>query len=207
MSELLDELQRLVLPLEIATLLAITSEETLTEAGKLVVRRLAFQFDAMKEKLRKHEESTYCAYCGFTVAMDADGEIIAQHIATCDKHPMSRTNSLNTLAAQVHVANKKWWIDLKTNEPKERNVGEMLMLITSELAEAMEGHRKNLPDDKLSHRFMFEVELADALIRLLDLAGGMKLDIGGAFREKMAYNATRTDHTVAARLAPGGKVY
>lgn len=114
---------------------------------------------------------------------------------------------LNELAAKVHEANITWWQDLKTGAPKERNVGELLMLITSELAEAMEGHRRKLMDDKLGHRSMFEVEIADALIRLLDLAAGMKLDLQGAFEEKMVYNAKRVDHTVASRLAPGGKKY
>lgn len=71
----------------------------------------------------------------------------------------------------------------------------------------MEGHRKGLMDDKLPHRPMLEVELADAMIRILDLAGGMKLDLAGAMLEKMKYNATRVDHTAAARLAPGGKAY
>lgn len=31
---------------------------------------------------------TYCAYCGFSVPIDEDGEEIARHIRTCDKHPM-----------------------------------------------------------------------------------------------------------------------
>lgn len=97
--------------------------------------------------------------------------------------------------------------DLDTGLPLERNVGEMLMLVVSELAEAMEGHRKGLRDDKLPHRLALEVELADALIRILDLAEGLKLDLAGAYVEKMAYNATRLDHTVEARKAAGGKKY
>lgn len=32
--------------------------------------------------------STYCAYCGFTVAVDEDASRIAEHIRTCAKHPM-----------------------------------------------------------------------------------------------------------------------
>ena len=115
--------------------------------------------------------------------------------------------NLNDYAAEVHSANCKWWLDLHTGQPITRNVGELLMLVTSELAEAMEGHRKGLPDDKLPHRQMFEVELADALIRILDIGAGMGLDLEGAYREKMAYNATRKDHTREARLAEGGKKY
>lgn len=114
---------------------------------------------------------------------------------------------INSLVETVHTAHKLWWTDLKTGEKKERNVGETLMLIVSELSEAMEGHRKGLPDDKLSHRPMIEVELADALIRIFDMAGGLGMDLGGAFSEKLLYNAQRTDHTKEARLAQHGKKY
>ena len=86
---------------------------------------------------------------------------------------------LQAFAARVHAANAKWWVDLETNKRITRNVGELLMLVTSELSEAMEGHRKNLLDDHLSTRKMFEVELADAVIRLLDIAGGMNLTFQG----------------------------
>lgn len=132
--------------------------------------------------------------------------------------------SLQQMIKDVHRANKNWWRDLtKKCEPcggtgcpecsgtghplKERNVGELLMLTTSELAEAMEGHRKDLMDDKLPHRKMFEVELADALIRILDMAGGLGLDLEGAYKEKMAYNSHRADHKIENRKADGGKAY
>lgn len=125
---------------------------------------------------------------------------------TCNESELSIAY-IEWLASEVHKANKKWWQDLDTGLPLERNVGEMLMLVVSELAEAMEGHRKGLRDDKLPHRLALEVELADALIRILDLAEGLKLDLAGAYVEKMAYNATRLDHTVEARKAAGGKKY
>jgi NTP pyrophosphatase (non-canonical NTP hydrolase) len=118
-----------------------------------------------------------------------------------------QARSLNELAFLCHEANKAWWIDLATLEPKNRNVGELLMLCVSELAEAMEGHRKSLPDDKLPHRSMMEVEIADCLIRLFDLCGGKGLDVGGAFIEKMAFNASRADHKIENRKAEGGKKY
>lgn len=79
---------------------------------------------------------------------------------------------LQQKAQDVHTANAKWWIDLETGEPLKRNFGEMMMLVVTELAEALEGHRKNKMDDKLPHRKMAEVEVADALIRLLDIAAG-----------------------------------
>jgi hypothetical protein len=86
-------------------------------------------------------------------------------------------------------------------------VAEKLVLIHSEISEAMEGHRKGLMDDKLPHRLMVEVELADAMIRIADLFGALGLDAGGAIAEKMAYNAIREDHKPAAREAIGGKSY
>lgn len=64
-----------------------------------------------------------------------------------------------------------------------------------------------LMDDKLPHRKMAEVELVDALIRILDYAGGFGYDLQGAFEEKMAYNAKREDHTHEARRAAGGKQF
>jgi len=114
---------------------------------------------------------------------------------------------LNTLAIIVHEANKKWWQDIDTGAPLKRNKGELLMLIVSEISEAMEGERKDLMDDKLPHRKMAEVELADALIRILDYAAGFRYDLQGAFDEKMAYNATREDHTHEARRIAGGKQF
>lgn len=117
--------------------------------------------------------------------------------------------ALNDLAEMCHNANKRWWYNPRTGEKLDRNVGEMLMLAVSELAEAMEGHRKGLYDDKLPHRKMFEVELTDCLIRLFDICGApeMGVNIGAAFVEKMKFNATRQDHTNEARLAEGGKKY
>lgn len=83
----------------------------------------------------------------------------------------------------------------------------MLCLVHSEVSEAMEGHRKNLMDDKLPHRKMFEVELADAIIRILDIAGAHELDLGGAIVEKLQYNMFRPDHKIENRLKEDGKKY
>lgn len=114
---------------------------------------------------------------------------------------------LNDYARECHAANAKWWQDIRTGERINRNKGELLMLIVSEVSEAMEGERKNLMDDKLPHRRMAEVELADALIRIFDYAGGFGYDLAGAFAEKMAFNAVRADHTHEARREAGGKQF
>jgi len=102
-------------------------------------------------------------------------------------------------------ADAGWWTDLETGLPLERNRGEMLMLIVTEIAEAMEGVRKNIPDDHLPQYTMEEVELADALIRIFDYAGGHRLRVGEAMIAKLEYNKTRADHKIENRQKAGGK--
>lgn len=120
----------------------------------------------------------------------------------------------NHLTAICYAASKAagWHIDPRTGENRTPGANHAffpvrLMLIVSELAEAMEGHRKSLMDDKLPHRLMSEVELADAVIRIFDLAGAMNYDLGGAIADKLAFNARRADHTLEARRGPNGKAY
>lgn len=128
--------------------------------------------------------------------------------------------SITNLQKEIHDSNAVagWWTDLTsgTNLVEEaRNgtrlgkaiVAEKLCLIHSEVSEAMEGARKNLPDDKLPHRPMLEVELADAVIRILDLCGALNLDLDGAIKEKLIFNLTRPDHKIENRKGKNGKSY
>ncbi|RUM99158.1 hypothetical protein EET67_05295 [Pseudaminobacter arsenicus] len=114
---------------------------------------------------------------------------------------------MNDLVRYFHgkSAANGWWSESDRANPFV--VPCKLMLAVSELSEAMEGHRKNLMDDKLPHRKMIEVELGDALIRIFDMAGFLGLDLGGATMEKDAYNDVRADHKAEARAATGGKAY
>jgi NTP pyrophosphatase (non-canonical NTP hydrolase) len=110
---------------------------------------------------------------------------------------------LNKLAKQVYLQNKKkgFW-------DNPRNTGETLMLIVSELAEALEAHRsgnfctnsmiKKVKSSKNKDvaflhyiKGTYEEEIADTFIRLLDLCGGEKLDIEFFIEEKLNYNKTR----------------
>ena len=125
-----------------------------------------------------------------------------------------------TLRINCHYPAKRagWWTDLANGQDHiaeiktgtrfgKALVAEKLCLIHSEISEGMEGHRKNLQDDKLPHRSMLEVELADAVIRIFDLAGALGLDMGAAIAEKLAFNAQRPDHKPENRQAAGGKAY
>ena len=86
---------------------------------------------------------------------------------------------MNDLAKLCHsIAVEKGFWD------KERNLGEALMLIVTELAEAMEAHRVQDHDN-------FKEELADAFIRLLDLCGGLKIDIEQEIYKKSLKNKNR----------------
>lgn len=119
-------------------------------------------------------------------------------------------HAVSVMVDVCHEAAKHWWLDSVTGADTRDNpmcFSQKLMLIVSELAEAMEGDRKGLMDDKLPHRQMREVELADALIRICDTAGGYGMDLAGAVVEKLAYNAQRADHKIEHRMAEGGKAY
>ena len=99
-----------------------------------------------------------------------------------------------------------WYTDPETGEPVKRNFGEVVCLMHSELSEALEADRKGLMDDKLPHRDGREVEFADCIIRILDTAAALGLDVAGAVIEKNRFNKQRSDHKLEARAA-GGKKY
>lgn len=114
---------------------------------------------------------------------------------------------LNEIAHEIHslCIHRGWYSDPKTGRRlKTRNVGEMIALAHSELSEALEAWRKDLPDSHLN-RPGLEVELADTIIRILDLGAYLGLDVGGALVEKVHFNLTRPDHSIENRRAAGGK--
>jgi len=111
-----------------------------------------------------------------------------------------------------HLAHKTacdagWYTDPATGEPITRNFGEVVALMHSELSEALEADRKGLMDDKLPHRDGREVEFADLIIRVLDTAAALGLDVAGALIEKNRFNAQRADHKLSARQSENGKKY
>lgn len=119
--------------------------------------------------------------------------------------------SLSELQKQVHqlAREKGWWPVVKTKAQGERlnleevNIPEKLMLMTSELGEALEWYRKQdeefLPfetpvmytGNNQEKPDGFWIELADVIIRILDLAGAYGIDMESLIKEKHEYNKTR----------------
>jgi len=95
--------------------------------------------------------------------------------------------SLTKIAKECHqiALSKSWW-DFDINGQPTRNIGEALMLITSELGEAIEDYRTGEIDG-------FTEELADVLIRLFDLSSGLGLDLEDSFWKKMEFNKQRPE--------------
>lgn len=103
--------------------------------------------------------------------------------------------SFNKIAESVFdIAKSKGWWD------NDRNNGELLMLIVSEIAEAMEGMRHgNPPSDHIPEFSAAEEELADAIIRIMDFASARKLRIADAIIAKMEFNRGR-EHRHGGKL-------
>ncbi len=116
---------------------------------------------------------------------------------------------INKLAKEIHEnAKSKGFFD------SEKNIGEMLCLIHSEVSEALEADRKGhyadlkkFDTDRQGSPFhevsitkesfekniknSFECELADIMIRVMDLAAFKGIDLEKHIELKMKYNATR----------------
>ncbi len=86
---------------------------------------------------------------------------------------------------------------------EKRNIGELLMLVVTELSEALDAHQKGrfsseIDENPISPELFketvkdtFEDEIADAVIRLLDLSAGLGINLEAHIRAKVAYNKTR----------------
>lgn len=97
---------------------------------------------------------------------------IAGHL---EEQPVNMQQALKDFYVEVHKRNVKagWWNDLATGQPKKRSVGELLVLMVTEIWEAFVAYEQNLADDKLPQYPGLGVEMGDLQIRLADFMGAM----------------------------------
>lgn len=92
----------------------------------------------------------------------------------------TKQNSVRDLIKNCHkIAREKGWWET------ERNEGELIALMHSELSEALEAMRGHGTKDNIAE------ELADCCIRIFDYCGARKINLEEALLKKIEYNKKR----------------
>lgn len=105
------------------------------------------------------------------------------------KDEMLFIDVFNYRCQKVHewAKRKGFWVD-----GEDRNDGEVIALMHSELSEALEALRHDNPaSDKIPNYDGVEEELADVIIRIMDMAHKRDWRVAGAIIAKMKYNEDR----------------
>ena len=108
-------------------------------------------------------------------------EMIALH----ESRPFRKAWDDTAAAVHANARAKGFW-------DRERHISELLAEIHGEVSEVLEAAKHGNPEsEKIPGFSKCEEELADVVIRIMDLAEGRKWDIAGAIVSKMRHNATR----------------
>jgi hypothetical protein len=97
---------------------------------------------------------------------------IAQHL---EERPINPEKALHDFYVDCHARNVRagWWNDLATGQPKKRSVGELFILMVTEIWEAYKAYTEGAADDKLPQYPGVGVEIGDLQIRVGDFAGAL----------------------------------
>lgn len=140
---------------------------------------------------------TRCMYCDAQMAAPSLAQLREltlrhteiEHSEKVAAHIDGYPGTVNGWAQYIHewAVSKGWW-------ETERNFGETLALMHSELSESMEAWRKDEPDFWLKDAVKPEgvaTELVDCMIRIMDTLAQRGVNIQAILEAKMAYNYKR----------------
>lgn len=88
---------------------------------------------------------------------------------------VAHASGLRNFFEDVYARNLKagWWTNIEDGTPKKRSVGELFMLMVTELAEAYDGYISGAADEKIPEYPELGVEMGDLMIRIADFCGAL----------------------------------
>lgn len=116
-------------------------------------------------------------------------------------HVLEGIAALKLISHWYAVRHGEW----KDEKLDHKTMSAKLLRVHSDVSNALEKGLWNTDSTSLPYRRGEEVNLADALIRICDLACARKLELAGTLIERLAYNATRHDRSAAGHAEPGGE--
>ena len=139
-------------------------------------------------------ESAHCTYsdCEKCVEENIEWEIIENEIIDiAERVEKGKLSTMAALQKDIHdnAINHGWY-----EEP--RTFGELIALCHCELSEALEEHRNGLKPKEVYHEHGkpcgIPTELADVVIRIMDMCEYYGIDLEDAILEKHEFNKTRS---------------